>query len=170
MGRAQDVVFWLLLGQGVALLLLDTYVRRLPGESYWHAVVFINQREMRRGVWGSAMLSLVLGGEVLHHSAWWGLLGVLPIPVAGWWLFSQRSPDNRSAARAQQFWPGSATKPSSHVRRLPDARPAPAETKVALAQLWVPHPWSNAANRVNVGPFCVHGWFGRTGQSGSTRQ
>jgi hypothetical protein len=115
MGRTQEVVFWLLLGQGVALLLLDTYVRRLPGESYWHAALFINQRDMSWGTWVSGILSLVLAVVVLDSSAWAGLGGALPAPIAAWWLLSSRSPRNRAAVLRQQLWPEVASEPSSNV-------------------------------------------------------
>jgi hypothetical protein len=114
MSRAQDIVFWFLLGQGVALLLLDTYVRRLPGESYWHAALFINQRDMSWGVWVGGMLSLVLAVLVLNSSAWWGLGGVLPAPIAAWWLLSSRSPRRQPSSEA-------ASEPNSNVHRLPGA-------------------------------------------------
>ena len=87
--------FWSLMMLAVGSLLLDTHVRRLPGESYLHATFFINQREMTWGVWISAMMEVALATRVEVWSAWWAAGAILPLALTAWWLRSRPGPRQR---------------------------------------------------------------------------
>ena len=57
----RDILFWVLMALAIGTFILDTQLRRLPGESYAPAAFFINQREMERGVFLSAFMYILFG-------------------------------------------------------------------------------------------------------------
>ena len=65
----------------IGTFILDTQLRRLPGESYAPAAFFINQREMERGVFLSAFMYILFATRVSSSSAWWALGAAVPLSV-----------------------------------------------------------------------------------------
>ena len=86
------ILFWVLIALAVGTLALDTHVRRLPHESFLHAMLFINQREMAWGVWGSAMIYVAFATRVEVWSAWWALGTPVPVALTAWWMASHPGP------------------------------------------------------------------------------
>lgn len=112
----RDIWFGVLMTLAVGTLLLDTHVRRLPGESYVHAAFFINQREMAWGVWLSAIMCVVLATRVEVWSVWWALGVPVPLALTTWWLRSRPGPRQRSR-RPRPEWLATDVEPHSNVKR-----------------------------------------------------
>ena len=113
----RDILFWALMALAIGTFLLDIWLRRLPGESYAHAALFINQRDMEWGVFLSAFTYVLLATRVSASSAWWALGTPVPLSVTSWWLLSVRSPRQRKG-NSFTNWLTHEKEPSSNVKRL----------------------------------------------------